>query len=84
MSDSNQLLTISQAAKRLGVSVQTLRAYADKGIVPVVKLPSGYRRFDPAAIQRVRWEWEPAQQEELQRLANEAGRGPICQGGQDA
>ena len=54
MIDPTQLLTISQAAARLGIGVQTLRAYADKGLVPVVKLPSGYRRFEPAAIEAVR------------------------------
>jgi excisionase family DNA binding protein len=58
LSDATRLLTISQAAARLGVSVQTLRAYADKGIVPVVKLPSGYRRFDAETIDRTRREWE--------------------------
>jgi len=49
MSDE-KLLTIAQAAARLGVHQNTLRAWADKGMVPVVKLPSGYRRFRPADI----------------------------------
>ena len=61
MTDPTRLLPISQAAKRLGISVPTLRAYADKGLVPVVRLPSGYRRFDPAAIDRVRHEWTGGQ-----------------------
>jgi excisionase family DNA binding protein len=50
----DKLLTITQAAARLGVHYQTLRKWADKGLVPVVRLPSGYRRFDPAVIDRVR------------------------------
>ena len=53
---SPRLLSITQAAERLGVHYQTLRAWADKGLVPVVRLPSGYRRFDPDAIERVRRE----------------------------
>ncbi len=58
MTDGTRLLTISKAAARLGISVEMLRVYADKGDVPVVRLPSGYRRFDPATIDRVRAEWE--------------------------
>ena len=53
MPKNPQLLSISQAAARLSISVQTLRAYADRGLVPVVRLPSGYRRFEPAAIEAV-------------------------------
>lgn len=51
-----KLLTISQAADRLGVHVDTLRAWADKGLVPVVKTPTGYRRFEPEDVERVREE----------------------------
>ena len=51
-----RLLTITQAAARLGVHADTLRAWADKGMVPVVRLPSGYRRFHPEEIERVRRE----------------------------
>ena len=51
---ATRLVNISEAAKRLGVSVGTLRAYADKGDVPVVKLPSGHRRFRVEDIDRVR------------------------------
>jgi excisionase family DNA binding protein len=40
-----RLLGISEAAKQLGVHPKTLRAWVDKGQVPAVKLPSGYRRF---------------------------------------
>lgn len=58
MSDPTRLLSVSQAAKRLGISDQTLRAYTKKGLVPFVKLPSGYRRFDPVLIEQIRHEWE--------------------------
>ena len=59
MSDrSAGLLTISQAAKRLGVHPNTLRAWADKGLVSHVRLPSGYRRFRPDEIDALRREME--------------------------
>lgn len=54
--EEDKLLTITQAAKRLGVHYQTLRAWADSGKVPMVKLPSGYRRFEVSEIDRVRQE----------------------------
>jgi DNA-binding transcriptional MerR regulator len=47
-------LTISQAADELGVSVGTLRRCADAGTVPMILLPSGYRRFSPAVIEWLR------------------------------
>lgn len=47
-----KLLTISQAAERLGVHPNTLRGWADKGLVPMVRMPNGYRRFRPSAIDR--------------------------------
>ncbi|MGI8552349.1 MAG: MerR family DNA-binding transcriptional regulator [Dehalococcoidia bacterium] len=49
-----ELLTISEAAKRLGVSTNTMRAWADRGLVPVVKLPSGHRRFEVSAMEQKR------------------------------
>ena len=54
MDKSPRLLTIQQEAERLGVHQNTLRNWADKGLVPVVKLPSGYRRFRPEEIEQVR------------------------------
>jgi excisionase family DNA binding protein len=57
MIDEPQLLTISTAAKRLGISQGTLRIYADKGIIPVITLPRGHRRFRPEDVERLRKEW---------------------------
>jgi putative resolvase len=48
------LLTITQAASRLGVHPNTLRAWADKGLVPHTRLPSGYRRFTPEQVDEIR------------------------------
>jgi len=63
MAQQERLLTISQAAARLGVHQNTLRSWADKGLVAHVKLPSGYRRFEAAVIERLRQEMglEPAE-----------------------
>jgi excisionase family DNA binding protein len=52
----NQLLTISQAAERLGVHQKTLRAWADKGLIAHIKTPTGYRLFDPADIDQLQAE----------------------------
>lgn len=51
-----RLLTIGEAAARLGVHVNTLRRWADNGTIKAVRLPSGYRRFEEAEINRKRWE----------------------------
>ena len=56
VADAHRLLTISEAARRIGVHPNTLRMWADKGIVGHVKLPSGYRRFPAAEVERVRQE----------------------------
>jgi excisionase family DNA binding protein len=39
------LMTVSQAARLLGVSVSSLRAWAAAGLVPHVRTPGGHRRF---------------------------------------
>jgi putative resolvase len=50
----SRLLSIGPAAERLGVSVGTLRSWADKGLVKTVRLPSGYRRFLESEIEEMR------------------------------
>ena len=54
MAEDERLLTIAEAARRLGVHQNTLRTWANKGQVPHVKLPSGHRRFTVAAIEQLR------------------------------
>ena len=39
------LLTIGEAARALGVSVDTIRRWSDDGRITAVVLPSGHRRF---------------------------------------
>ena len=39
------LLTVGQAADYLGISAATLRAWSDRGLVPVYRTPGQQRRF---------------------------------------
>jgi excisionase family DNA binding protein len=47
------LVTISVAAKRLGVSATALRAWHQAGVIPAVFTPGGHRRFDLAVIRDI-------------------------------
>jgi excisionase family DNA binding protein len=49
-------LAITEAARGLGIHVSTLRRWADSGQIAVVRLPSGYRRFEPAVVEQKRKE----------------------------
>lgn len=49
-------MTIGQLAARTGLSVRTLRYYADAGLLPVAgRSASGYRLFDAGAVARARF-----------------------------
>jgi len=56
MEQSERLLNITEAARLLGVHANTLRGWADRGLVKAIRLPSGHRRFTPAEIDRIRLE----------------------------
>ena len=43
-------LTLTQASRRLGVTPNTLRRWADRGQIPSFVTPGGHRRFPLAAI----------------------------------
>ena len=62
MMDTNRLrlLTVKEAARRLGVAEKTLRAWADKGRIPYGRTPGNYRVFDPDVIERIRADMEAA------------------------
>jgi excisionase family DNA binding protein len=50
-------LGVRETAKRLGVHENTVRNWEAKGILRALKLPgSGYRRFDPTEVERLRHE----------------------------
>lgn len=49
-------LTIGQVAKQAGIGVETVRFYEREGLLEQPeRMPSGYRRFDEAAILRLRF-----------------------------
>jgi excisionase family DNA binding protein len=53
MERRKRLLTVAQAAERLGISPQTVRRWADEGLIPMARTPTGHRRFDPDQIESV-------------------------------
>ena len=51
-----QRLKIGEVAARAGVSVDTVRYYEQRGILPPpVRLPSGYRTYGPKEVQILRF-----------------------------
>ncbi|MGH3245383.1 MAG: MerR family transcriptional regulator [Trebonia sp.] len=51
MSESAELYTIGQAARRVGVPARTIRFWCDSGILPpAMRSAGGYRRYDAAAL----------------------------------
>jgi putative resolvase len=53
MEDSQMTISIGDAAKELGVSVKTVRRWADAGKLRFERSPSGHRRFYLADIKRI-------------------------------
>lgn len=49
--EGRPLLTVSAAARMLGVSSSSLRAWAAAGRVPHVRTPGGHRRFDRSELE---------------------------------
>jgi len=49
---AESLLTVSAAARLLGVSSSSLRAWAAAGRVPHVRTPGGHRRFDRSELEQ--------------------------------
>ena len=48
-------MKIGQVAREAGVSIDTVRFYERRGILPApARRPSGYRVFTPAAVERIR------------------------------
>lgn len=48
------MLRLSDAAARLGVAPSTLRAFADRGLIPFREMPNRERRFEEAAVEAFR------------------------------
>ena len=54
---SPSLLNVRETARRLGVSEATVRNWANRGVLRAGRLPgSGFRRFDPDQVERMRKE----------------------------
>lgn len=58
--DENSELNVRDTAQRLGVSENTIRNWAERGVLPPSRvLPSGFRRFSSADVERMRAEmWQ--------------------------
>ncbi|MEM1055720.1 MAG: helix-turn-helix domain-containing protein [Bacteroidota bacterium] len=50
------LLSVSEAAERLGVHIGTVRRWTDEGILPVSRTPGGHRRIPAEGVERLRRE----------------------------
>lgn len=56
-----QHLNVRETAQRLGVHENTVRNWAERGILRALRLPgSGYRRFDAAEVDRIASEMRDA------------------------
>jgi DNA-binding transcriptional MerR regulator len=54
VSESAELCTIGQAARRVGVPARTIRFWSDSGVLPpAMRSAGGYRRYDAAALARL-------------------------------
>ncbi len=48
-------MTIGQVAQRSGTGIETVRFYERVGLIQPLRSPSGYRQYQPEAIQRLRF-----------------------------
>ena len=55
------IMTVSEAARVLERSSQTIRDWADAGVLPVMRTSTGQRIFRRVDVERVREEREHAQ-----------------------
>jgi MerR family redox-sensitive transcriptional activator SoxR len=53
VADSDDLLTISEVAKRSGVAASALRFYEERGLVRSVRAGAGHRRFPRSTLRRI-------------------------------
>ena len=54
LQSQEKILKIGEIAARAGVSVDTVRYYEQRGILPTpVRLPSGYRTYAPSSVDRI-------------------------------
>lgn len=51
---AEKLIGVVAAATELGIAPNTLRAWVDKGLVPCIITPTGYRRFTREQVERIK------------------------------
>lgn len=49
---AERLLTVTEAAKTIGVSPSSLRRWTDEGRLVAIRLPGGGRRYERAELER--------------------------------
>ncbi|NND72909.1 MAG: helix-turn-helix domain-containing protein [Rhodothermales bacterium] len=54
VTEKGRLLSLSKAARKLGVHPTTLRRWADQGDILVMTTPGGHRRFPLSEIERIK------------------------------
>lgn len=55
-SESNQLLRIGDLARQTGKTVRAIHLYEELGLLrPATRSSGGFRLYEPAAVERVRW-----------------------------
>lgn len=64
MDTAVEVLSVSEVARRLEVSSQTIRDWADSGKLPAMRTGGGQRIFLLADVERVRLERRTAQGDE--------------------
>lgn len=60
MATTSTLMSVREAARRLGVHDNTVRRYADRGLIRAVRLPSGVRRIRRDDVEALSADAEPA------------------------
>ena len=68
--DSSELVSLSEAAKILGVHPATVRSWADHGDLTSVRTPGGHRRF--RRVDLMRWSYDQPPSAEAQVLVQSA------------
>ena len=59
MSETEDLLTPIEAARRLGITVRTLHRWEEAGFITAVRTPYGHRRYSPADIEKLLTRGQP-------------------------
>ena len=53
---NNELFTVKQAAKFLGISTSTIQRAEEKGLIKAIRTPGGQRRFEREVLENYKKE----------------------------